>query len=258
MRLIAAFCGAVILAGCADPLSDFDRVSDLDIPEAGASAQALPDKAELEREGFFGTAAARGTARRAEPQSEPAPRRGLGGILGLFSGGSAVPVGNGPDTRNVPFGTVLPHGEIARVCDAKGKPMGMQVEAARARGFVLHDSAPGATGPRTFYITGFSDGCPRQLTAGAALLSDASSYESYRYGPASGTLPRAATDAAYDRVKSSVCRVSAAAPCGSRIGKLDANTFFVTAYTGQPGDGRWSEFLIHDGSVMAAAVKSAN
>ena len=256
LRLTAAFFGMVLFAACGDPLSDFDRVSDLDIPQTGSSAQALPDQAEIDREGFFGTSATRGDAPQA---AAPAPRRVLGGLLGLFGGGSnSVPAGDGPDAREVAFGTVLPHGEIARVCAAKGKPLGQLVEAARARGFALHDSAPGATGARTFYITGFSDGCPRQLTAGAAMLSDASSYESYRFGPAAGTLPRAATDAAYDRVKSGVCRVGAAAPCGRKIGKLDASTFFVTAYTGRPGDGRWSEYLIHDGAVMAAALKSAN
>ena len=254
LRLTAAFFGMVLLAACGDPLSDFDRLSDLDIPQAASSAQALPDQAEIDREGFFGTSATRGDA----PQTAP-PRRRMGGLLGLFGGGSgSVPAGDGPDARDVAFGTVLPHGEIARVCAAKGKPLGQLVEAARARGFALHDSAPGMTGARTFYITGFSDGCPRQLTAGAAMLSDASSYESYRFGSAAGTLPRAATDAAYDRVKSGVCRVGAAAPCGRKIGKLDASTFFVTAYTGWPGDGHWSEYLIHDGAVMAAALKSAN
>ncbi|MEH6645469.1 hypothetical protein [Sulfitobacter sp.] len=182
--------------------------------------------------------------------------------IGLFGGGKKQPSANlprrGPDARDVPFGTVLAFGEIARVCDARGKSMGRKVESNGRRGFVLYDSQPGIRDKRTFYITGFDDNCPRQFTAANALFGAPSFYEQIRFSPAGKNLPFGATDKAYDKIKSSVCRAAKNKPCGKKISTLDGNTAFISAYEFNEHNGKWKEFLVHDGVVIAATVKSTN
>jgi len=309
MRLISAVGVVLTLTACGDPLAGVDRLADVDVV-ATAPAAALPDAAELAREGFIGTAAATGdvpaegtSAPAAEPVArggffrglvqraatadpaaaiaadvaqqrdapaavelaalpqqtvtDAAPREGRTGLFG--GGGTSVKAGatrSGPDARDVPYGTVLPFGEIARVCDARGQPMGQKVDSNGRRGFTLYDSNAGIREKRTFYVTGFSDDCPRQFTAANALFGAPSFYEQIRFGPAGENLPFAATDKAYDKVKSSVCRAAGNKPCGSKIGTLDGNTVFLSAYEFGEENNKWKEFLVHDGTVLAAAVKS--
>ncbi|MGJ8596092.1 hypothetical protein [Sulfitobacter sp.] len=180
--------------------------------------------------------------------------------FGLFGGGGGAAKKDkprtGPDTRDVEFGTTLAFGEIARVCGAKGKSLGKKVASLGRRGFELHDSNPGIRNKRTYYITGFDDNCPRQFTAANALFGAPSFYETIRFSPAGKHLPYAATDTAYDKVKSAVCRVGKKKPCGKQISKLDNELAFVSAYEFGEHNGKWKEFLIYDGTVLAAAVKS--
>ncbi|WP_298860168.1 hypothetical protein [uncultured Sulfitobacter sp.] len=191
------------------------------------------------------------------PREELKPRRSG---FGLFGGGASKPKKNaartGPDTRDVEFGTTLAFGEIARVCDAKGKALGKKVASLGRRGFALHDSNPGVRDKRTFYITGFGDSCPRQFTAANALFGTPSFYETIRFSPAGKHLPYAATDTAYDKVKSKVCRAKKNKPCGGKINTLDAELAFVSAYEFGEINNKWKEFLIYDGTVLASALKS--
>lgn len=178
---------------------------------------------------------------------------------GLFSGNAKKNAPRtGPDARDVPYGTVLAFGEIARSCEARGEPLGKKVDGSGRRGFTLYDSKPGIRDKRTFYITGFSDNCPRQFTAANALFGMPSFYEQIRFGPAGKYLPYAATDTAYDKVKSAVCHARKKEPCGNKIGTLDSHTAFVSAYEFHEFNGQWKEFLVHDGSVLAAAIKTSN
>tara|TARA_R110002049_G_scaffold29972_1_gene101881 strand:+ start:58136 stop:58897 length:762 start_codon:yes stop_codon:yes gene_type:complete len=242
--------GLAVLSGCGDPLADVPRLADVELANGKTSSKALPTEDEIARDGFFGTDAARGNL--PEGLSAPKPAKG-GGLLGLFGGGSAQPEDASDD---VAFGTRLPFGQVARVCAAVGEKLGAKVKDGSARGYQLFDSAPGGAGARTFYITGFSDGCPRQLTAANVLLGAPSFYEQLRYGPGGENLPYGETDKAYDTVKSLVCGAGRGKPCGRKIGKLDKTTFFVSAYEHRGDNARWSEVLVHDGAVMAAAVKS--
>ena len=187
------------------------------------------------------------------PVNEGRGARASGG--GLFGRSAAAPR-KGPDAADVAFGTVLPFGQVARVCEAKGRQMGKMIEkAGRGRGYQIHDSAPGSTGPRTFYVTGFSDGCPRQFTAALALFGAPSMHEQLRYGRPSDQYPYSATDKAYEKVKSSVCKVSRRKPCGARIGVLERDTVFISTYERFTNNGRWADILIHDGAVLAASLK---
>jgi hypothetical protein len=325
MRVLPVIGILLTVAACGDPLAGIDRLSDVDVVDT--TAAALPDADEIAREGFFGTAAAQGSAVpvAAQATSEPgAPAGFLRGLvrraanadpaaaivadlttssappasvtegdvtegdvraeavpvvlaalppdtlpirtdaaprrLGLFGGGASAPADaaarNGPDARDVPFGTALAFGEIARVCEARGQSLGQRVDSNGQRGFALYDSAPGSATGRTFYVTGFGDDCPRQFTAANALFGAPSFYEVIRFGPTGENLPYAATDQAYDKVKSSICGASKNKPCGAKIDTLDSNTAFLSAYEFGEINDSWKEFLVHDGIVLAAAVKS--
>lgn len=180
---------------------------------------------------------------------------------GLFGGLFAprgIAQGAGLDTGTVTAGTVLPFGDIARVCDVSVRDMGKVVEHAgtgRTR-FTLHDSVPDSTAPRTFYVTGFADGCARQFTAALALFGDPAMHEKLRYGLPSETYPYSTTDKAYEKVKSAVCAVPRRSPCGPRIDALSRNTVFISAYERFTDNGRWADILLHDGAVLAAALKN--
>lgn len=195
----------------------------------------------------------------AEPEApQEELKQGRSGF-GLFGGGAKKnPKRTGPDVRDVPYGAVLAFGEIARSCEARGKSLGKKVDGSGRRGFTLYDSNPDVRNKRTFYVTGFDDNCPRQFTAANALFGKPSFYEQIRYSPAGKYLPYAATDTAYDKVKSSVCRARKKEPCGHNIGKLDSRTAFVSAYEFHEFNGEWKEFLVHDGAVLAAAIKKTN
>ncbi|MGC1496314.1 MAG: hypothetical protein WA790_10940 [Sulfitobacter sp.] len=186
----------------------------------------------------------------------PTPEPKRAGFLGRSKNPVEQKERTGPDARDVPFGTILPYGVVARVCDAKGKSMGQKVENAPAKGFALYDSTPGSAVARTYYITGFADDCPRQLTAANVLLGAPSRYEELHYGPAGQHLAVAATDEAYEKVKSRVCGARKGRPCGSKMKRLEKTTFFVSAYDSFGNSARWSELLIHDGEVVAAAIKT--
>lgn len=176
----------------------------------------------------------------------------LGGCSGI--GGVSTAKVNVVD---VPQGTTLPFGEVARVCDVKGNDLGRELPETAARGYRLYDSRPGGSGPRAFYITGFADGCPRQLTAANVLFATPSTYERLHYGPGGENLPRAGTDAAYEKIKAQVCGTGRGKPCGRRLSRLDRSTFFVSAYRRLGETTRWTEALVHDGTVAAVAMKSA-
>ncbi|MGB3242960.1 MAG: hypothetical protein WBB25_00380, partial [Sulfitobacter sp.] len=185
---------------------------------------------------------------------EPAPEPARKGLFGRKAGKAKTR--SGPDAQDVPYGTVLANGLVARVCQAKGKSLGKLVEKPAVRGFALYDSTPGSAVARTWYVTGFADGCPRQLTGANVLLGSASLYEQLHYGPGGENLPTGETDSAYEGVKRKVCGTGRGKSCGSKIGKMEKSTFFLSAYASFGNSSRWTELLIHDGEVLAVAVKS--
>ncbi|MEL6781918.1 MAG: hypothetical protein AAFO51_06035 [Pseudomonadota bacterium] len=176
---------------------------------------------------------------------------------GLFGRRSEAPR-NGPDARDVAMGTRLPFGEIARVCDGRGVNLGQVVDKAarQGRGYKLYDSNPESTAPRTFYVTGFSDGCPRQFTAALALFGEPAFHEQLRYGLPADEYPYSTTDQAYEKLKRKVCNVGRNTPCGSRIDRLNRTTTFISAYENYTDNARWADMLLYDGTVLAAALKT--
>lgn len=157
-------------------------------------------------------------------------------------------------SQDVPYGALMPFGSVGRVCDARSRNKGRKIDRSDA-GYTLHDSAPRSTGPRTFYITGFADGCPRQFTAALAMFGAPAMHEQLRYGRPSDDYPYSATDRAYEQVKSAICGVGRRKPCGNRIRALERNTVFISTYERFTNNGRWADILVHDGAVLAASLK---
>ncbi|MEL6466226.1 MAG: hypothetical protein AAFQ58_14765 [Pseudomonadota bacterium] len=190
-------------------------------------------------------------ARAGDTLVEPQKRRGLFGRV------RTVPR-TGPDVADVAPGTLLPFGVIARNCEARpGQTAKVIDKAARkGRGYALYDTAPDSTVPRTFYVTGFSDNCPRQFTASLALFGDPAFHEQLRYGLPADEYPYSTTDKAYEKLKRQVCHVGRNTPCGDRIDRLSRNTTFISAYENFTDNARWADMLLHDGAVLATALKT--
>lgn len=179
--------------------------------------------------------------------------------LGATSQSARTARRNGnPEVRDVPFGTVLAFGEVARVCEARAKPLGQRIATSETRGQVykIFDTAADSAAPRTFYVTGFSDACPRQFTAALALFGDVGMHEQLRYGQPSTEYPYSVTDEAYEKIKSRICRVGKGKPCGKRLENLSRSTVFVSVYENFADNGQWADILLHDGAVVATAMKA--
>jgi len=176
---------------------------------------------------------------------------------GIF-GRSQGPEPGDPDYRVVPLGTTLPYGELARVCDVRNRQLGSRVERyPEGRGmYALYDSNPGDTGLHTFYVTGFKDGCARQFTAALAVFGSTEVHERLRYGLPAEVQPYSETDAAYEQLKSRVCRVGRGRPCGSALPRLARNTVFVSVYERFGSNPAWKTILIHDGEVVETDIRT--
>jgi len=283
------------LAACGDPLRGFDKVSDLDLANAEPARQIFPDASEFDetpvlaadepqelastpvplastsgdgaieqpvatarghRRSFFdflkgNTAAVKTASLQPEggfaapnPEALVAPEKEQG-LFGSSRSDQSV---------DIVVGAVLPFGEVGRACGMKPREMGEKV--GREGRYTIYDSQPSSTQPRRWYVTGFSDGCARQVTAALAMFGSASMHEQLRYGRPSEAYPYSATDKAYEGVKSKVCRVGRQKPCGTRIKRLERTTVFVTTYERFTDNARWADILLHDGSVLASSFKA--
>ncbi len=168
----------------------------------------------------------------------------------LKSAGMALP--------DIAMGTILPFGEIGRLCDARTGDLGKQIDRAarKGAGYALYDSAPNSEGARSFYVTGFADGCVRQFTAALAIFGAPAFHEQLRYGLPAKDYPYSTTDKAYEKVKAEVCNVGRNRPCGARISRLEDTTVFISVYEHFGDNARWADMLLHDGALLAAAVKT--
>ncbi|QBF33064.1 hypothetical protein [Thalassococcus sp. S3] len=213
--------------------------SDADTPQTSALAPDQPKTPEPEALSDDRRLASRGDAGRDARLAPRAPRA------------AAEP--------DLPLGAPLAFGQTARACAATKAQLGRRIEKfpARGSGYALYDSAPGTTAPRSFFVTGFADGCPRRFTAANAVFGAPSMHEQLRYGLPGDLYPYSDTDKAYERIKSGICGVSRRKPCGARISRLERNTVFISAYERfGGGNPRWADILIHDGAVVAASVKA--
>ena len=215
----------LLVSACDDPIAGVETLADADLVETTGSRSIVA-------------------------------RADTGDLLGTSNVRAAPRKAKVPDVAK---GELLAFGDIARVCEAKGTKLGKKVESfgRGSQGYVLYDTKPNSTVPRTFYVTGFSDRCPRQFTAALAMFGAPSMHEQLRYGQASKKHPYSETDKAYERIKGRVCGTSRKQPCGSRISQLERNTVFISSYERFTHNGRWSDVLLHRGTVAASAIKTA-
>ena len=162
-----------------------------------------------------------------------------------------------PDLAQPEFPTIpgtLAFGQVTEACDVKKRDLGTQV--SRANGYKLYDTAPNSVIPRTQYITGFKDGCPRRFTAALALFGSAQVHEAKRYD-ASNRASYSETDLAFERVKNRICGTRKGQFCPpNRAQKLDRDTTFLTAYRGFGDTGLWLEIFLHKGKLVAFQTRS--
>ncbi|MEL6958914.1 MAG: hypothetical protein AAGL89_08200 [Pseudomonadota bacterium] len=270
-RLITSLALVAALSACSDPLSDIARLSD--VPAGEANAAVAPSASEAQGGGgLFGrllnrpsddptnaaidAALADAGAVVPEPQSEP---RNGGGLFGLFRRDAPADVPRtGPDNRDVAEGTLLPFGEIARICGLQRNQLGRQV--SNDAGFRIFDSNPSSTTTRAFYITGFNDNCARTFAGAVVIPGDIQTHEFVRYQPSNERIDYTTVDNAYEALKASICRVGRGQPCGGRSDRLNRNTQFITVYgffggTFSAVPTEWVQILLHDGEVLAISLK---
>ncbi|MGZ9811939.1 hypothetical protein ACXN5S_15865 [Pseudoroseicyclus sp. H15] len=252
--ILAAMGAATFLAGCADPLSDLGRYDAVAMPGEAQAPGLITPPDEVDGLGFLrGLIAESGTGgpSRADLEEEAntraaAPASPGGFLSNLFTNVAAAPPAS--DSPSIEPGTVLPWGQLATVCGVPQSQMGTRVGAAS--GYELWDPSGGATSAHTFYITGFQDGCARQVTAAMALFGDVGTHEMVRYATPQEVMPMTPTDRSYEAIKAATCRVASGTPCGGRIDALDRRTTFLTLYsTFESGD--YVDLLLSDGSVAA-------
>jgi hypothetical protein len=282
-RFAAILCAASLLAGCAsDPLQGVPRLSDSDVAdtEIQSAIRAEPDDALVLAEdapvgetavapepvrggllGFLRRAADGAKSQETEPVTlaaiPPASATDAPAPTASVSRPAGGPGPNDPDYQIVEIGTVLPFGTLARLCAVPDRKLGTRVERyPEGRGsYALYDSQPGTTAPHTFYLTGFKDGCARQFTAALAVFGAAETHEQLRYGLPSQVQPYSSTDAAYETLKSRICRVGKGKPCGSAMSRLSRNTVFVSVYEQFGSNTQWKTILLHDGTVVETDIR---
>ncbi len=242
--ILASVCLA--LTACGDPLADFERLSDVPLAEDPTGAQIVTDEADTPP-ALFGGLFSRASADTAATESDSST-----------AGDTSLLVRSTADASDVPLGSALPFGQVASVCAAKGTKLGKEIDRfpKRGSGYRLYDTNPTTTAPRTFYVTGFSDGCPRQFTAALAIFGAPSMHEQLRYGLPSDEYPYSDTDKAYEGIKARMCGKPKGKPCGSRIKSVERNTVFISTYERFGDTARWSDMLVHNGAVLAKTIKS--
>ncbi|MWD26341.1 hypothetical protein E0K89_002490 [Aquicoccus sp. SCR17] len=240
MTRLAMFLGLLaLLAACSTPMERVNKLSEVELAEDAGRAGALPDPASERRAkevtgNFFSALFGGGGATADTASVDPKSLRG--------EAGAAVADGAAP-----------PYGELVRACN-RSSGLGQEIE--RHSGYRLYDSAPGASGMRSFFVTGFEDGCPRQFTAAMAMFGSAEMHEQLRYGLPRDVQPYSNTDSAYEQVKARVCGVGRQEPCGTRIKRLDRDTVFLSIYERFGSNPEWANILLHDGEVEAMDLKN--
>ena len=185
-----------------------------------------------------------------EPEDIEEPRQPRRGLFGPRRNRTSEPA--------VTPGTVLPFGEIGVACGVRGRALGKEVERfpAKGRGYRLYDSNPSSTAPRTHYLTGFKDGCPRQFTAALALIGSPVLHEQMRYDQYNKDLPITDADKAYERIKRRICKVSNGEHCPEkRVEALEKGMAFVTLYERFGANASWEEILLHEGKVAGSSLR---
>lgn len=151
-------------------------------------------------------------------------------------------------------GVTLPFGTLGVTCETPKKDMGKRVDQFPREGravWQLYDTNPTSTTPRTQYITGFKDGCARQVTASLVVFGAPSLHEVHRYSKARAKATWSKADTKYEALKSKLCGVGRKSPCPSnKLGALEKDMAFVSVYKRFGDTDDWMELLLHKGKVV--------
>lgn len=159
----------------------------------------------------------------------------------------------------VALGETLPFGVVGVSCEVRPKDMGTRVDQfpnSGAATWRIYDTNPSSTTPRTQFITGFKDGCARQVTAALILFGAPSLHEVHRYAKTRSKVSWSKADDSYEVIKTKVCGVARQMPCPEeKIAKLETQMAFVSVYK-QFGDAKgWLELLLHNGKVATKELR---
>ncbi|MFY0681472.1 MAG: hypothetical protein JXR13_12935 [Thalassovita sp.] len=190
------------------------------------------------------------------PNPSPKVRRGL---LSLFKRDTPEMQDEAKvDPEEIGFGAALPFGDVALVCGKKTADFGQRIASYPETRPVYHlyDADPTNTAPHPLYLTGFKDGCARQITASVAVFGSVELHEQLRYVLPDGAHPFSDTDKAYEKLKRKVCGVARKTPCGEDLPKLAKDTVFVSAYDRYGDAEGWANLLLHNGQLVATDLKT--
>lgn len=247
MLLIVGLSGALAGCGLRDPLGEVPRLSEA---EAAAleNSVALAERQAEQSGGLRGFWALFGGGNETAPEGEqksaaeapaaqqaaPEAAKSPGFFARLFGGGAAATSGE----------DLLP-----RACDLSRSQRGRRI-ASRA-GFTLYDSFPHSTAPRPFYVTGFRDGCARQITAALVMFGEAGVYQTGQLYARRGRRSDG-FDRAFESLKSRICRVGRGQACGgAQQARFDRAVAMLTAYPRFESSPGGTNILLHDRKVVA-------
>ena len=194
------------------------------------------------------------------PNTKSLPQKSIFGFLKSKGGTSKANKSTPKKSHStVAPGEVLPFGTVGISCEARPKDMGQRVDQFPSSGsatWQIFDTDPSSTAPRTQFITGFKDGCARQVTAALILFGSSSLHEVHRYSKARSEVSWSKADKSYATIKSKVCSVGRKAPCPSgKVDKLEKHMAFVSVYK-QFGDTTgWLELLLHNGKLATQELR---
>lgn len=250
MRVFAACLALMITASCGAQMADVPRLAQEQVAE---DAPKMSVAAQPRSQGGFLANLFRGT--RSAPIPEDAARQPDDAGAELTD--ASLPAASAAKSE-IAFGTRLPYGRLARICGVPDRQLGQKIAQYpdRRPKHRLYDTAPDSTAPRTFYITGFDDGCARQFTAALAVFGSVEMHEQLRYGLPAEVQPYSGTDKAYEKLKRRVCNKPRRKPCGNRIGQMAKDTVFLSVYERFEGNSQWMNVLIHGGDIVAQDRKS--
>lgn len=217
------------------PLAPVKAVDEPEMPTASPEAIAEANEAALV----------------ASVEQDPAPRRPRKGLFGPRRAKS-------DQAPTVDPNIMLPFGQVSAACGIRGKALGKEVDRfpARGKGYKLFDTKPTATGPRTHFITGFKDGCPRKFTASLALLSSPVLHEQLLAAEGDKGQHSTSADVAFQKARAQVCRTGRGKACPEKhVAKMEKSMVFVTTYERFGGAARWTEILLHNGVVKANSLQ---
>lgn len=155
--------------------------------------------------------------------------------------------------RDVPFGTDIAYGSVVRLCGVPDKRLGKKIAQypEKAPLYRLYDSDTKSKDPRSFYVTGFADGCVRQFTAALAVFGSVRMHEMLRYGLPAEVQPYSETDKAYEKLKRQICGKPRRKPCGPGLSVMEQDTVFLSVYERFDSNIHWMNLLLHRGQILA-------